>query len=124
MIGILVVDDDRAKRHEIEDLIKIVLANRPHLPVDIRFAGSAEEAIGILTSEDVALLITDYELPGLNGLELIQQISDQVSTKKILLSETPPSLQVRILGAEAGLEGIFRKPIRRKELKRILLNLF
>lgn len=124
MIRILIVDDDTTTRHAIRNLIGTILRRRPHPPVEIQYAGSAEEAIGILTSEDITLLIADYELPGLNGLELIRQVSDQLSTKKILLTENPPSLQERILGAEAGLEGIFQKPVRREDLKRILASLF
>jgi DNA-binding response OmpR family regulator len=90
----------------------------------LNYAGSAEEAIEVLTGEDVTLLIADYRLPGLNGLELIRQVSDQLSTKKILLTENPPSLQERILGAEAGLEGIFQKPLKPEDLKRIIRSLF
>jgi DNA-binding response OmpR family regulator len=124
MIRILIVGDDVTTRHAIRDHIGTILRDCPHPPVDIQYAGSAEEAIGILTNEDITLLITDYELPGLNGLELIQQVSDQLSTKKILLTESPPSLQERILGAEAGLEGIFQKPVRQEDLSRILISLF
>lgn len=124
MIRILIVGDDVTTRHAIGDHIGTILRDRPHPPVDIQYAGSAEEAIGVLTSEDITLLITDYELSEINGLELIQQVSDQLSTKKILLTENPPSLQVRILGAEAGLEGIFQKPVRREDLRRIIRSLF
>lgn len=124
MIRILIVDDDAVSRHAIGDLIGMILHDRPHPPVDIQYASSAEEAIGVLTSEDITLLITDYELQEINGLELIQQVSDEFSTKKILLTENPPSLQERILGAEAGLEGILQKPVRREDLKRILMSLF
>lgn len=124
MIRILIVDDNATARYAIGDLIGMILRHRPHPPVDIQYASSAEKAIGILTNEDITLLITDYELPGLNGLELIQQVSDQLSTKKILLTENPPSLQERVLGAEAGLEGIFQKPMRPEDLKRILTSLF
>lgn len=124
MIRILIVDDNVSTRHSIGDLIGTILRDHPHHPVDIQYAGSAEEAIGIFTNEDITLLITDYELPGLNGLELIRHVSDQLATKKILLTENPPSLQERVLGAEAGLEGIFQKPVRREDLKRILMSLF
>lgn len=124
MIRILIVGGDVTTRHSIGDLIGTILRDHPHHPVDVQYAGSAEEAIGVLTTEDITLLITDYELSGLNGLDLIQQVSDQLSTKKILLTENPPSLQERVLGAEAGLEGIFWKPVRREDLERILTSLF
>ncbi|MFY9270792.1 MAG: response regulator [Candidatus Manganitrophaceae bacterium] len=124
MIRILIVDDDLTTRYTIGDLIGTILRDCPHPPVDIQYAGSAEEAIGVLTNEDITLLITDYELSGLSGLELIRHTSDYLSTKKILLTDHPPSVQHRILGAEAGLEGIFEKPVRREDLKQILMDLF
>lgn len=88
-------------------------------------ASSAEEAIGMLSTVSFDLLITEYDLPELSGLKLIQQVSDQFSTQKILLTENPPSLQERVLGAEAGLEDIFQKPVRQQEdLKRIIMGFF
>lgn len=124
MISILVVGNNITERNMIRDLIGEILRGIPHPPVRLNQADSAAEAIGIITNEDITLLITDYELPGLSGLELIRQVSDQLSTKKILLTKNPPLLQERILGAEAGLEGIFQKPVRREDLKRILTSLF
>lgn len=123
MISILIVSDIQI-RTSTRNLIGEILREIPHPPVTLNYAGSAEEAIEVLTGEDVTLLIADYRLPGLNGLELIRQVSDQLSTKKILLTENPPSLQERILGAEAGLEGIFQKPLRPEDLKRIIRSLF
>lgn len=123
MISILIVSDIQI-RTSTRNLIGEILREIPHPPVTLNYAGSAEEAIEVLTGEDVTLLITDYQLPGLNGLELIRQVSDQLSTKKVLLTDNPPSLQERILGAEAGLEGIFQKPVRREDLKRIFMDLF
>lgn len=124
MISILVVGKNIIERNAIRDLIGEILREIPHPPITLNYAGSVAEAIGIITNEDITLLITDYELPGINGLELIQQVSDPLLTKKILLTKNPLSVQERILGAEAGLEGIFQKPMRRGDLKRILLSLF
>lgn len=123
MISILIVSDIQI-RTSTRNLIGEILREIPHPSVTLNYAGSAEEAIEVLTGEDVTLLIADYQLPGLNGLELIRQVSDQLSTKKVLLTDNPPSLQERILGAEAGLEGIFQKPVRREDLKRIFMDLF
>lgn len=124
MISILIVGNDITERNTIRDLIGGILREIPHPPITLNYAGSAEEAIGVLTGKGITLLIADYQLPGLNGLELIQQVSDQLSMKKILLTKNPPSLQERILGAEAGLEGIFQKPVRLEDLNRILTGLF
>lgn len=123
MITVLIVDDEAAARKAIQDLIVSIVMDLRHAPVRILRAASAEEALGVISGEPVDLLITDYDLPGLTGLELIQQISDRLEIMKVLLTDKPPSLQVRILAAEAGLEAIIQKPVRREDLRRILTRL-
>lgn len=123
MITVLIVADEAAARKAIRDLIVSIVMDLRHAPVRILRADSAEEALGVISGEPVDLLITDYDLPGLTGLELIQQISDRLEIMKVLLTDKPPSLQVRILAAEAGLEAIIQKPVRREDLRRILTRL-
>lgn len=123
MITVLIVDDEAATRKAIQDLIVSIATDFRHAPARTLRAASAEEALGVISGEPVDLLITDYDLPGLTGLELIQQISDRLEIVKVLLTDQPPSLQVRILAAEAGLEAIIQKPVRREDLKRILTRL-
>jgi hypothetical protein len=49
------------------------------------------------------LLITDYELPGLNGLKQTRHVSDPFSMKKILPNEFLLRVEHRIvLGEEKG----------------------
>ena len=39
-------------------------------------ARDATEAMGILTSEQLDLVLCDVKMPGINGLELVRQIHD------------------------------------------------
>lgn len=123
MITVLIVDDEAATRKAIRDLIVSIVTDLRHAPVKTLRAASAEEALGVISGESVDLLITDYDLPGLTGLELIYQMSNRLEITKVLLTDQSPSLQVRILAAEAGLEALIQKPVRREDLKRILTRL-
>lgn len=63
--GILVVDDDVGIRENIADL----LGTEDYHVVS---AGDANEAMQILEREQIDLLLTDFQMPGRNGVELIE----------------------------------------------------
>jgi CheY-like chemotaxis protein len=63
--GILVVDDDKGIRENIADLLGTE-------DYRVFVASSANEAMELLATEDVDLLLTDFQMPGLNGVELIE----------------------------------------------------
>lgn len=60
---VLIVDDEPVNRKLLEKLLQ-----QSHQPIT---ASSGQEAIEILRSEEVSLLITDQQMPGMNGTELI-----------------------------------------------------
>lgn len=122
-LSILIVSSDPATLAMVRHLIGEGLRDMGHRPLRLVFGGSAEEAIGILWMEDIQLLITDYNLPGLNGLQLIQQIKDRSGISKVLMTDDYLSSEESKLASEAGVEGIFQKPISREDLNRILTNL-
>ena len=62
--SILVVDDDEGIRENIADL----LGDEYH----VLAAKDADEAMRFLEREPVDLLLTDFQMPGLTGVELIE----------------------------------------------------
>ncbi|MCC2624782.1 MAG: Response regulator receiver [Burkholderiales bacterium] len=56
-----------------------------HSPVDLEISKFSELAENSNKVNEISLLIVDYEMPGLNGIELCQQLKD-ISAKKILLT--------------------------------------
>lgn len=65
MANILVVDDD----HDILDLVRSVLADKH----TVLIADSGPEALQLLASNHVDLLVTDVRMPGMNGFALITE---------------------------------------------------
>ena len=61
----LIVDSEPADLQRLEMLFG--------LTCHVLCAGSGEEALRLLAQHDVALLITDQHLPGMNGTELLEQ---------------------------------------------------
>lgn len=78
---ILVVDDSLVSRMMIKAIIE------PHIEgVTIIEAGSGDQAIAKITPDmkiDAALI--DYNMPGMNGLELIQVLADAMTIPNVAL---------------------------------------
>lgn len=119
MINILIVSNNHLDRDRILDLIREIFRKIPHPPFTIDDASSAEEAIGMLSTESIALLITDYNLPELDGLELIRQIS-RPSMKKVLITKDPPSVEMRVDAAAAGVDWIIQAPLSKEKLGEVI----
>lgn len=72
---ILVVDDSGVFLRTIKSLLE--------LRYDIILAKSGEKGISIATSESPDLILLDYEMPGLNGRETLEQLRNIDKTKNI-----------------------------------------
>jgi PAS domain S-box-containing protein len=113
-LSALVVDDNTTNRRILDGMLS-------GWGMKVRLASSAEEALEILASGSTRqfdLLVTDFHMPGLNGLELvehIQRMPDLVFPTVLMLSSAR-SLQdvpsARMLGISARLT----KPVRRAAL--------
>lgn len=66
-MNILVVDDDRF----IREIISAVITDAGHTPIT---ASRDNEALPLLENGDIDLVLTDVEMPGLNGFELTREI--------------------------------------------------
>jgi DNA-binding NtrC family response regulator len=66
---VLVVDDEELYRRALER----ILARAGHRVLTARDSG---EAIGIVSSEPLELVLCDVKMPGINGIELVRQIHD------------------------------------------------
>lgn len=103
---ILVVDDTPVNLK----LTRILLVNEGFQTVT---AASAEEALELLEVLRPRLILTDIQLPGMDGLELTQRVKAAAETRDICVIAltafaTPAHLQRAM---EAGCDGYITKPI-------------
>jgi len=75
---ILVVDDERA----ILDVIELTLSNEGY---DTYCTVDPCEALHYVATHEVALLLTDVTMPGMSGLDLVDQASAHKPQLKILV---------------------------------------
>ncbi len=105
---ILVVEDDTA----IRELIHIFLKKSGFQSFT---AISAEAALDILKDQEIGIVLTDVQLPGMNGLELTKIIRHRYNADVIIM--TGYSLDYTIEEAMArGASDLIIKPIRLEDL--------
>jgi CheY-like chemotaxis protein len=76
---ILLVDDEDLVRNGTADMLR-------DIGYDVICAGSGSEALSILRSGgDIDLVITDYLMPGLDGVELAHEVRDAAPHIPVLL---------------------------------------
>lgn len=107
-LKILVVEDDKA----IRDLIQMFLAKSGFQS----FAAiSAEEGIDILENHEIGIVLTDVQLPGMNGLELAKLIRNNYDADVIIM--TGYCLEYSFKDAmDHGASDLIMKPIRLEDL--------
>ncbi|MCG8638521.1 MAG: response regulator [Desulfobacterales bacterium] len=81
-------------------------------------AVDGEDAINKLSTHQIHMLITDLNMPRLDGIELIKKVRAQASYKFIpiimLTTESQPEMKAK--GKEAGATGWIVKPFKPEQL--------
>jgi len=101
---IMVVDDSPLTRELISALLEAV-------GYDIITAGDGAEALHLLTQSTVDLVVTDLEMPGLDGLELTRELKGQEAFKRlpVIILTTRGGEEDRKRGLAAGADGYITK---------------
>lgn len=106
---ILLVDDEI----ELTEPLSRVL-NREGYAVDVAYDGAAGSELA--SGSDYDLLILDWMLPKLSGLELCQQLRLQGRTTPVLFLTAKDTLNDRVEGLDAGADDYLVKPFELREL--------
>lgn len=77
---LMIVDDSKVSRMMIKAIIK------EHYPeFEILEAANGDEALSCIQSHRVELAITDFNMPGMDGLKLAEILKEKIPTIKICL---------------------------------------
>jgi two-component system chemotaxis response regulator CheY len=122
MLDILIVDDSAAIRKILQRVLR-----QAEIPVgNIHEAGDGKEAIEKLKSEKVGLILSDVNMPNMNGLELLSHIksTEEWKTLPVVMVSTESS-QAKVLEAvQLGAAGYVRKPFNTEQIKEKLAEFF
>ena len=112
-IRFLVVDDFSTMRR----IIKNFLTDLGY--TNVSEADDGKTALPVLKSGVVDFLITDWNMPGMPGLELLKEVRNDPATKKlpVLLVTAEAKREQIVEAAQAGVNGYVVKPFTAQTLK-------
>jgi DNA-binding NtrC family response regulator len=105
----LLVDDDQL----IRDSMRLAFRNQVRF---IQVVESAEEALRILEKVSFDIIISDFKLPGLNGLEFLKQVRISHPKAVTILISANGNDQVIENAYEIGVHDFLQKPFSLKTL--------
>lgn len=105
--AVLIVDDQR----DILKLLRATLDSLKNPELKIFEAPSGEEALLESSRHKIDLLVTDYLLPGMTGVELMHKIRAKHPEARVILITGMTDRKVRDEMLNAGATAIFDKPI-------------
>ena len=108
---LLVIDDDAGERQHVK-----MLANG--FGYDVSEAGNGVEALKVLSSEAISVMITDLRMPQMDGLELIRQLKAEGSLPPTLVLTAYGSMELAVATVhELGVFWFLEKPVDAQSLK-------
>lgn len=111
---ILVVDDDLV----ITQMCALQLGAHGHYVITCM---DPLDALSRCETDDVAVFITDWHMPGFSGLELLEVLQQRHPTvRRILLTAAPGEPDVREALASGLAQALVEKPWTRAELLRVV----
>jgi len=113
MKNILVVDDDRV----MLEVLKRVLEREGFVA---HCATSGEEALEQIKERTFSLMITDFDMPGLNGLELARKGLELAPLMPIIMDTGGISPKITRLAQEIGIAKVLSKPFLVPELMKTI----
>lgn len=108
---ILIVEDEPAIR-------ELVAVNFRHAGYAVREAGDADSASSLIDAERPDLVVLDWMLPGISGVDFIRRLRERASTRDIPVIMLTARAQEgdKLQGFESGADDYVTKPFSPREL--------
>ena len=120
MHSILVVEDSATMRSLIASSLEEI-----DVPVKLTEVASGFEALRVLPRDSFDLIVTDINMPDINGLELVSFVKNDPGYREIplIIVSTEGAERDREKGLGLGADAYLVKPFDPDELRRIALEL-
>ena len=112
-MNILVVDDEEGAR----ELFNTILTDEGY---EVALANSGADALTLFKNKPFNLVITDIKMPVMDGLQLLQEIRNMGSKTDVIMVTAYGEVESYLKAMSLGAAEYINKPIRIKELKRIV----
>jgi two-component system response regulator HydG len=110
---VLVIDDEEALRVSVAKIVS-------RLGHDVDMAGTATEGLARLAKQPYELVLTDFRLPDLDGLEVIERARALRPEAEIVLFTGFGSIPLAVQAIKRGAYDFVTKPFKRADLERVV----
>ena len=118
---VLIVDDSAAIRKILQRVLR-----QADVPIGQVFeAGDGEEALEMMKTQNIGLVMTDINMPNMDGIQLLTKVKAAEAWKNVpVVLVTTEGSQARVLeAAQLGAAGYVRKPFTADQIKEKLTPL-
>jgi DNA-binding NtrC family response regulator len=112
---LLITDDDRSLRQALADALS-------RCGLEIATAGDGDEAIRLFETDEVHLVIADFHMPRVNGLDVIRHIRSRDLILPCILISAELTDSVRDEAQRMRNCGVFDKPLRLPILRQTVMQ--
>lgn len=106
--AILIIDDDE----QVRSLLREILSDGN----DCVLAGSAEDALALLSTKSFNLVISDINMGGISGLELIPRVLEQTPDTVVVMISGQQTIDCAIESMRAGAFDYITKPLDMRQI--------
>lgn len=114
---VAIVDDDPAFGLALSRLVRSL----GYAPLLFRESGHLLAALGAV---EPACVVTDLQMPGLSGLDLLQRLGVRRPGLRVILATAAPSAANRRQALDCGAFAYLAKPVEAEDLARCLSDVF
>lgn len=115
--SILVVDDDASVRDELTELLS-------GLGFEVETASDGSEAIPRIKERPFDLVITDLDMPQVDGMDVLETIKASEINTDVLLISGAGSIAMAVLAVKLGAVNFLEKPVDPDQFKREVRKIF
>ncbi len=123
-LKILIVDDELGMRIGVERAMRDFCVEISGVGCEVRFdisqASSAEEAVEIIEGDKPDIMLLDYKLPGMTGLDLLDTIEVDKAGILTIMITAYASLETAVVAIKRGAFDFLAKPFTPSELKSVI----
>ncbi len=118
-LNVLLIDDDPTQIA----LLEAICSSQEYPAVSCLSAPTGREGVALLSSHQVDLVLTDYRLPDMNGLDVLREVKAVNPLVRVVIMTAFENAREAVEILKAGADDYLIKPTGRPEISHLLVRL-